>query len=175
MTAPLDPTERAQAPGGMSDITEHPDPSQIVAMLRDGGPSIPLTSETFRQSPSDWYRPFFDATADLIESQAADLSRLREERDALRARVGDQTSRFEAAAERGLATRRAVREAVTPLVVAVDRYIDRSAESDEAARHDLWRAMASSSSDIADAFGVYPLRSDLPPVAPSPDTEGAAS
>ena len=67
----------------MSDITEHPDPSEIVATLRDGGPSIPLTSETFRQSPSDMFQPFFDVLADLIESQAADLSRLREERDAL--------------------------------------------------------------------------------------------
>lgn len=65
----------------MSDITEHPDPSDTVVRLRHLADVAAtygharLSATTAKQS------------ADLIESQAAGLSRLREERDALRART----------------------------------------------------------------------------------------
>lgn len=49
------------------------------------------------------------------------------------------------------------RRLVTPLVVAVDRLIDRWAESDDAVRTELWQAMAKASAELAEATGVYPL------------------
>lgn len=74
--------------------------------------------------------------------------------------TSEQRKRFDAAAERGLATRREIREAITPVVVAVNRYVENQAECDEAARLGLWRAMTAAVDAAAEAYGVYPLSSE---------------
>ena len=47
--------------------------------------------------------------------------------------------------------------AVRDLVVAVDRYIDRRNEVDQAVRNDLLRKMNAASERVAELFKVYPL------------------
>lgn len=48
-------------------------------------------------------------------------------------------------------------DAVRDLVVAVDRFVDRHAEADDAVRASLWRAMTSANDHAAELWKVYPL------------------
>jgi len=54
------------------------------------------------------------------------------------------------------------RLAVTPLVVAVNRFVHGWAEADHIVRSSLWRAMAKASDTAADRYDVYPLASEQP-------------
>ena len=49
-------------------------------------------------------------------------------------------------------------DAVRDLVVAVDRYVDRRNEVDEAVHDDLWRKMNAANERVAELFNVYPLQ-----------------
>ena len=49
-------------------------------------------------------------------------------------------------------------DAVRDLVVPVDRYVDRQAESDVLVRRDLWRKMCAANEKVAELFNVYPLQ-----------------
>ena len=49
-------------------------------------------------------------------------------------------------------------DAVRDLVVAVDRYVDRRNEVDQAVHDDLLRKMNAANEKVAELFNVYPLQ-----------------
>ncbi len=51
----------------------------------------------------------------------------------------------------------ASRKAIRDLIVAVDRFVDRQSEADEAVRNSLWRDMTAANERAAEHFKVYPL------------------
>ena len=82
-------------------------------MLREGGPSISLSSETLRQSPNEWYRTFFEEVADELEgwlnayqAAVAEIEKGRERKREL----FQQVQRLEASLEASQATRPTLEE-----------------------------------------------------------------
>lgn len=70
-----------------------------------------------------------------------------------------QREQFEAAAQRGL-QHNAIREAITPLIVALDDFIQKSAEGDDLYKAALRKKMIKEKTDLEDKYEVYPLRGE---------------
>lgn len=125
---------RAQLADPMGTVEDRVDATGIVGrwlreLQRADEGLVPEAVDQLVELVNDWQT--------TLASVAARLEAVTAERDRMRAEV---------------------REAVTPPVVAVDRWVERSGEADEAVRLCLWRAMTSACTELADAFDVYPLR-----------------
>jgi hypothetical protein len=132
----------------MSDITEHPDPRdadlvrRLTNRLADGITSVTLDSSTTPPTVS------FTPDESLMAEALADLSRLREERDALIGALANLNPH--------------IAEPFAPDCWPACRFCDASA---------FWRDRETGVYEFDHVEGC-PLPLILPPVAPSPDPNG---